>query len=842
MQFLDLNTGYSFDALWDKWSTIWSIIAIDNNFNVNTYSDPNKYDIRYSVLTSQPKAPSISPTSWNTEYTLDTKWAAIRTEQKTGYVFWFPNEQSIRLTYTMPICIYSTTSIPYELEIEENEIFSFITHKTEEIESGGFMFKEPEYLYSIKTDVEPAGDEKHFFHKFYVACKSDNAGEFTVFIDIKGHGKIKIGADFYGENEPVHINLSNFGVEIPDYVQKAIYDSNLHEDYKDNILINRKFKELLSNYWDLMANKGSYKSLLNTLSWFEWGDILRIREIWKRTSAGKTIYDDRELCSLLENKYEDSLGNFVKTAYFALYANTYRDIDQYDSEDNPILEKIALKWGREDLSLKLSLLSQFFSTFFMPIHTSILHAAVEDKIYTNTIKLIEGNTLCRTDNFGDWNYIECNIKDDTEFRICNIRAQVTENTRFATDYKQTDITIGVDSFPSNGELNENSIYNFAAQYYTGPGAIIPIELILPNQTGRDYIQYTAIDFIPDGGYVNRQKFIFNDRFYTRNGKITVSFNMLVKEARDYVVDFMFITASSKTLTRRVILKVKDTDNLHIQMYKVQAKDDSNGFTYDDWNNMQYNDYFFRIQPDNPGADHYYSQYLPYMAPSNPLYESHKGIKLTRTVVIDMLNLNGHGEVYDEIAIAKLRGFMDNDFLEFDKREVILDDNGQPVRDENGKIQYGPVQYTIWVSKYFNAEVPARIINDKYNIIRNSLGFYPQFHNLVPMTGNDINTYTINQYEGVCCGAEIHNTSRQEPIPFRYGHLIEESEWCFENATTLEEFKHTASVRQPFVANSKYAELPDGYYNVKFRYKLVDSEQRELILNSAFRKKSINASI
>ena len=146
MQFLDLNTGYSFDALWDKWSTIWSIIAVDNNFNVNTYSDPNKYDIRYSVLTAQPKTPSISPTSWNTEYTLDTKWAAIRTEQKNGYVFWFPNEQSIRLTYTMPICIYSTTGIPYELEIEENEIFSFITHKTEEIESGGFMFKEPEYL------------------------------------------------------------------------------------------------------------------------------------------------------------------------------------------------------------------------------------------------------------------------------------------------------------------------------------------------------------------------------------------------------------------------------------------------------------------------------------------------------------------------------------------------------------------------------------------------------------------------------------------------------------------------------------------------------------------------
>ena len=164
----------------------------------------------------------------------------------------------------------------------------------------------------------------------------------------KGYGKIKIGADFYGEYEQVYINLSNFGVEIPDYVQKAIYDSNVHEDYKDNILLNRKMKELLSNYWDLLANKGSYKSLFNTLSWFEWGDILRLREIWKRQSVGKTIYDDRELMSLLENKYDDSLGNFVKTAYFSLYANFYKSSDSYDNEDNPVLEYVALKWGKED--------------------------------------------------------------------------------------------------------------------------------------------------------------------------------------------------------------------------------------------------------------------------------------------------------------------------------------------------------------------------------------------------------------------------------------------------------------------------------------------------------------
>lgn len=777
----------------------------------------------------------------NTGYSFDALW---QDDQVNGYTFWFPNEQSTRLTYTMPICIYSDTTVPFELEIEENEIFSFITHNTVDTEYGGFMFKDPIYSFTAVTTPEKLSNVTgKSIHKVYIACKSDIAGEFTIFINIKGHGKIKVGADFYGEYEPVYINLSNFGVEIPEYVQKAIYDSNVHEDYKDNILINRKFKELLSNYWDLLANRGSYKSLFNTLSWFEWGDILRIREIWKRNVVGKTIYNDRELMSLLENKYEDSLGNFIKTTYFSLYTNLYKITDQYDNEDNPVLEAIALKWGKEDLSLKLSLLAQFFSTFFMPIHTSLLHACVEDVVYTNTIKAVSDAYICRTDNFGDWNYIECNISDTSEFRISNIRAQVSENTTLKTDWNTTNITIGVDPFPSIGTIDDNSIYNFAAQYYTGPGAIIPIEFVLNNQTARDYVQRIYLDFIPDG-CTSKQKFEFNDRFYTRNGKINIKFNMLIKEARDYILDFMFITASSKTLTRRVILKVKDTDNLHIQTYKVQAKDDTNGFTYADWNNMKYNDYFFRVQPDNTSAAHYYSQYLPYMAYTNPLYNTHKGIKLTRTVVVDMLNKNGYGNgsgengAYNDIEITKLRGFMDNDFLEFDKREILLDDNGKPLLDENGNKQYGPIAYTIWVSKYFNAEVPERILNDKYNIIRNSLGFYPQFHELVPMDSNNIEDFTVNQYEAVCCAAEIHNTSRTEPIPFRYGHLIENSEWIFRNSTTLEEFPHTASVRQPFVANNKYEVLPDGYYDVIFNYKLVDSEPRTLKLDSAFRKKSV----
>ena len=71
---------------------------------------------------------------------------------------------------------------------------------------------------------------------------------------------IKVAIDAYGEDESLYINLSNNGLEIPYTIQKAIYESNVHEDNPDIILVNRKSKALLSNYWDILANKGSYKS------------------------------------------------------------------------------------------------------------------------------------------------------------------------------------------------------------------------------------------------------------------------------------------------------------------------------------------------------------------------------------------------------------------------------------------------------------------------------------------------------------------------------------------------------------------------------------------------------
>ena len=743
MKFLDLNTGYSFDAIWEN-------------------------------------------------------------DQTKGYIFWFPNEQSTNITYTMAICVLTETDTPLSLSIEDNEIFSFIMKKTtydnEEKYVDGYMFELPVYSSSIYTSPEKVGN--YYAHVFNLACKSKQEGEFICKIYIGDEGFIRVGADFYGECEQAYINLSNFGVEIPETVQKAIYDSN--------ILINRKFKELLSNYWDIVANKGSYKSLINSLKWFEWNKELTIKEIWKRDEAGITYFDDRELISIFENKIEDSFENLSKTTYMSLYYSAYIETDEYDEEYNPVLAKTAMKWSKDDMRLKMSLLAQFFGSFFMPIHTSLLHATVEDKVFTNTIKAICGANSKRDDSFGDLNYVESNIKEGKTFKIGNVRAQVIEDTMFGVKHGQSNTVFGVDKFPTNRKIED--IKTFASNYYTGPGVIIPIELKIPNQQVGDFIKQTAIDFTAETG--NETRLNFYDRIRCRDGNFYIKFNFLAKSAMDYNIRFMFITGSSKTITYSMNFTVEDTDNLVINMYKVQAKNDRKGLTYEDFLNVSDVKYFLKITPKDKS---YYTQYLPYMHHTNPLYKDYKGIKLSRTVIFKMKDSKGK-RYYDDYDMAILRGIMDEEFLQFEKY------------DEKNELSY-----LIYVSKYFNIDLPEEILKLGFKPLRNELGFYPQFHDFVLMNGTDQDNYTISQYDAVCCAAEINHGCKNEE--FRYGHLIDKAEWTFFNPLSENYIDTSASIRKPFVADDT-ALIKPGYYDITFRYSLTNGITHECKRESAFRIKVI----
>lgn len=769
MKFLDLNTGYSFDGLWNE-------------------------------------------------------------DQTRGYVFWFPNEQSTNIIYSMPICIVNESSDSLHLTIENNSVFDFIDETSlmdtitldccefYELESDNNDYKRK---FSTTTVAQQISNNQ-FAHIVNIRCKSKNPGEFVCKINIENVGYIKVGADFYEEYESYDINLSNFGVELPDTIQKAIYDISIHEDYKNNILMNRKYKELLSNYWDIVANKGSYKSLNNSLDWFEWGDLLKIKEIWKRDEAGKMIFDDREVMSIFENKIKDHYGNFIKTSYIALYCLLYKDSDNYDIEDNPILLENTMKWAKDDIRIKLALLTQFFGAYFIPIHLSILYSTLEDQIYTNTIKGIVGTSICRQDSFGDFNYVSSNIKDGEIFKLDNVKTYVDEKDIFNNLYISKEHESGkhewilsneklnVRVFPNNDDVQGEEFFK---NYYVGPGKVIPIKFNIPNQTRKDFIKQTIIS-------INGLRYSCFDKINVKDNEINISYNFLAKEARDYNLIFSFITSTGKTIVKSINFIVEDVDNLNINVYKVQAKDDSNGLTYLDFSNTYNYRYFFANQPskieydeNGPIANNkcYYMQYLPYMSPQNPLFESYKGIKLNRTVVIKANDFTK----YD---LTNIRYWFKN-YLEFQKK----------VEDK--------LTYLVFVSKYFYEELPSHIYeHPEYEIIRNDLVFYPQFHNLIRMQGIAEENYTISQYEAVCCAPEI-NINRNNIKPFKYSYKLIDHEWTFCNSAINEYIYNPSSSRQPFVVKDDGLIKP-GYYDICFKYSLSDGIQGECTLNSAFRIKII----
>ena len=755
------------------------------------------------------------------------------------YIHWFPGQQSTGLVYVMPLCIIKNKN-DGETQIKLNsDVFSLINPETtftlENINGSSYI-----NLEDLKTNLlssDPAtGEEKLEFIEvdnykiaiIYIAATSNTAAEYvdTLYINDNPYN---IGIDFYNEDETLSINLSNLGVEIPESVQKAIYPVNVHEEAKDNITLNRKFKELLSNYWDIIANKGSYKSLLNSLKWFEWGDIVRIREIWKHEDFAKTIYDDRALCSILEDKYKDSLTNFSKTTYMALYAAMQKlKMDNgeylYDDEKNPELEAISSMWSRNDLMLKMCLLGNFYETYFMPIHLDLIHSTIEDIVFTNTIKVPNGATRSRQDIwFNVEQSIDCNVKDNDVFYLSNVSAQVGPNTLFGYQFNDNDNEqsyddmhnkiVGVDRRVDILETN-NDLKTLHSQLYDGVGSIV--KFICKIKLDPD--DFITREQITTNRGTDDWITLVNNNIFTRNseGYTTIIFNLLCKNASDYDVKLQFNSAGSRVYTYNVKFKVIDISNAKIGVYKIVNKKEP--LTIDMWYGDIANKYMFnrtRIDDTKPNL---YTQYLP---------TSQNGVRLNNVLI--------------------LTDGTDKDFAEDETIGEWLNEN-YFITYKNVKDQNNIVKYTIGVSKIFEFDPSTAEIFNIFQayIYRNDYVYFPEFHELKEIDGDELNDYIVYDEDALAVVPTLSQRiykglnsmeNYEDKVDFTFGKNIEGYEWEFQNVSTGETIELKNSVLEPNIANNKNSFLPNGYYNIIFRYNLIgDSNSHELRLNSAFIKK------
>lgn len=353
-------------------------------------------------------------------------------KKSDNYIFWFPGEQSVDLIYTHKICFIKDEGTAV-VSIPRNPIYTFInlTGSNDQVLDLNNI-KLPQ---GVNVILEGNYFRGSYVYMLYIMASSKVLGECIEDFYIDGE-LYSIGADFYGENEELTIGMLNNGLEIPTAIQRAIYGVDIEECKDDNILLNRKWKELLSNYWDLIANKGSYKSLYNTLKWFEYGDTLKLYEVWKRYDKSRVKFEVRDIQEILGDKYFESMQSTVKTTYIAIYlaleefVKDSNDGIKYDNELNPLLQRISYDWSKDELSLKLALLANFYQTYFMPIHLDLVHATIEDVVFTNTFKSITSSLMNREDFILNYSDFRCNVKDGDEYQIKTVKCFTGPQTLF----------------------------------------------------------------------------------------------------------------------------------------------------------------------------------------------------------------------------------------------------------------------------------------------------------------------------------------------------------------------------------------------------------------------------
>lgn len=703
------------------------------------------------------------------------------------YVFWFDNGLSTELFHTKSVGVISDQE-SLSISIEDSNVFYLlnpsILSNNEEV--NGFKYHNINDLKCINYNSTGTPYEGNYIHVLYFLTSSNEIGEFISEFKI-GDTSYNIGADFYNENESLYINLSNFGVEIPETIQKTIYESNVHEDKKDNILLNRKFKELLINYWDIIANRGSYKSLINSINWFEWGDIIKLREIWKKDGI-KTIFDSRELSSMMQDKYLDTLSCYSKTTYYALYAPKEKVGEGYDIELNPNLINSCetWKWPIIDIMIKMSLLGHFYETFFMPIHLDLIHSTIEDIVFTNTLKVHKGTCISRRDNIYNFDSIISSVKDGDKFLISNVSCQVNSDTQMGTKWRDEDLyesirILGVDEVVETIK-DDNDLKTLYTQIYKGPGVLVPINLSF-NLDSMDFIKSEEITMVHDDE--NDWNTFKQYRIYRalRDGRVHIDFKLLCKQARKYDLRLKFESANGRVFTKRILFDVIDEFNPTINIYKIKSID-----------NPQYELLF----ENNPLHSILMRQLegIPEMPIYTQYIESgHNSIKFNHLIVAT----NDNSE--------QVKLYLDTNYYKLDLGKKI---------DQKDT--------TIYISKKYVGDEDliekTKKIGIKY--IHNKYMFIPQFHEIEEFGGVNIEDYTIYD-DTLCCIPNI-----------RYSLDIDEWEWVFENCSTNEKF-NIPSIQDPFITPQSTT-LTKGFYNIIFKYKLSNNKLNEIKINSAFIKK------
>lgn len=403
-----------------------------------------------------------------------------------------------------------------------------------------------------------------------IGAESDIAGSYTETLRIDGT-RVDIRCEMYGEREENSILLHNQGVDLPKDIYRAFYDTDIHDNAIDWIVLNRKYKELLLNAAKIIYNKGSYVSLLNSLKWFEYGDMLKLYEFWSTPEMIRL--HQREMDLEWNDAVKELSSIYMKTTFIAvsLEADKMKEGDTckiiYEIEDGectiPITEEAMTKWSIDDLMLKMTLLGNYFSTFFMPIHLDLLYSSIERRVFATPAKEKKyfGPSECGAIIMNDKDYISvdgvydeyvigdayCSATAVTPLMSSDMKfgVQLLDDISNKDTYKNTDEGTGV--------FSDEFINNFSIGTY----AVIPISLSVKthNATSNNNIIYTTLIARVDDKCISTPVAL-------RSGGDPVKLNIYIKSEGSYSIGLNLIGDSGIGLSKSINVKILSPASNH----------------------------------------------------------------------------------------------------------------------------------------------------------------------------------------------------------------------------------------------------------------------------------------
>jgi len=401
----------------------------------------------------------------------------------------------------------------------------------------------------------------------------------------------------------------------------------------------------------------------------------------------------------------------------------------------------------------------------------------------------------------------------------------------------------------NDQIDHAQIRDYAAQLYKSYGCIVKFNIKINLQKGdmikREYLRIECDKWDKPRDITNY--FLYNS---------DIDFNILCQDDGVYKITLQFDSLSGHKFVKSIKFKVKDIIGLGLSIYKIKRTQNIktiNSLLNRSQNTI--NKYTQGIIPDYSNVHQsLYKQYIPAQISNGD------GVGLNHMLIYQDIS---HNELNSDYFLIT-KHVKDNDDQNMDhiyyiyiSKKFVTINQGPYNKDKIHEYIFEKLKETVakrkdylneQLQKYNNGEIElpqyvVKLYNNELISIDKGLGFegglfsrdiifVPEFHHLEKfgqvndITSININDFIITDKDAICI------------IPnFGHGNQLDDFEWKFINNTLDNSFKLPDSIIEPFVTSGENSFLKPGYYDIIFRYKLINNSQYdEIKWKSAFIKK------